>query len=136
MLLFNLTPAPSDAWIGLIILFTSIFFNYLFPLIKKYKAIIKRKICSLVNSFVVINQSLWANAKALIITTAIVKALTLVIRLPIEPFIRPPIIKNNRTYKFGTKYMDVFTKIYSALDRRIYNTKNLLSEDNLDNNPN
>ena len=44
--------------------------------------------------------------------------------------------KNKRTYKFGTKYMDVFTKIYSALDRRIYNTKNLLSEDNLDNNPN
>ena len=43
--------------------------------------------------------------------------------------------KNKRVYKFGTKYMDVFTKIYSALDRRIYNTKNLLSEDNLDENP-
>ena len=43
--------------------------------------------------------------------------------------------KNKRTYKFGTKYMDVFTKIYSALDRRIYNTKNLLSEDNLDDLP-
>ena len=56
---------------------------------------IKRKICSLVNSLVVMNQSLWANAKALIITIAIAKALTLVIRLPIEPFIRPPIIKNN-----------------------------------------
>ncbi|MCH1611679.1 MAG: PH domain-containing protein [Flavobacteriales bacterium] len=44
--------------------------------------------------------------------------------------------KNKRVYKFGTTYMDVFTKIYSALDRRIYNTKNLLSEDNLDDNPN
>ena len=44
--------------------------------------------------------------------------------------------KNKRTYKFGTEHMDVFTKIYSALDRRIYNTKNLLSEDNLDDNPN
>ena len=43
--------------------------------------------------------------------------------------------KNKRVYKFGTKYMDVFTRIYSALDRRIYNTKNLLSEDNLDDNP-
>ena len=42
--------------------------------------------------------------------------------------------KNKRIYKFGTKYMDVFTSIYSALDRRIYNTKNLLSEDNLDEN--
>ena len=31
--------------------------------------------------------------------------------------------------------MDVFTRIYSALDRRIYNTKNLLSEDNLYENP-
>ena len=44
--------------------------------------------------------------------------------------------KNKRVYKFGTIYMNVFTKIYSALDRRIYNTKNLLSEDNLDDNPN
>ena len=40
--------------------------------------------------------------------------------------------KNKRVYKFGTKHMDVFTKVYSALDRRIYNTKNLLSEDLLD----
>mgnify|MGYP001188312123 FL=1 len=40
--------------------------------------------------------------------------------------------KNKRTYKFGTKYMNVFTKLYGALDRRIYNTKNLLSEDLLD----
>ena len=40
--------------------------------------------------------------------------------------------KNKRTYKFGTKHMDVFTKLYGALDRRIYNTKNLLSEDLLD----
>ena len=37
--------------------------------------------------------------------------------------------------KFGTKNMDVFNKLYSALERRIYNTKNLLSEDNLDNEP-
>ena len=44
--------------------------------------------------------------------------------------------KNKRVYKFGTTYMDVFTKIYTALDRRIYNTKNLLSEDNLDDKPN
>ena len=44
--------------------------------------------------------------------------------------------KDKRVYKFGTTYMDVFTKIYTALDRRIYNTKNLLSEDNLDDNPN
>ena len=40
--------------------------------------------------------------------------------------------KNKRVYKFGTKHMDVFTKVYSALDRRIYNTKNLLSEDLLE----
>ena len=40
--------------------------------------------------------------------------------------------KNKRIYKFGTKHMDVFTKVYSALDRRIYNTKNLLSEDFLE----
>ena len=51
-------PLPSEAGIGSMICFTSTVFNYLFPLIKKYKAIIKRKICSLVNSFVVINQSL------------------------------------------------------------------------------
>lgn len=44
--------------------------------------------------------------------------------------------KNKRIYKIGIKHMDVFTNIYSALDRRIYNTKNLLSEDNLDNEPN
>ena len=44
--------------------------------------------------------------------------------------------KNKRIYKIGIKHMDVFTNIYSALDRRIYNTKNLLSEDNLDNKPN
>ena len=37
-------------------------------------------------------------------------------------------------YKYGTKYMDLFTKVYSTLDRRIYNTKNLISEDDLDNN--
>ena len=43
--------------------------------------------------------------------------------------------KNKRNYKFGTKNMDVFNKVYSALDRRIYNTKNLLSEDNLDDLP-
>ena len=43
--------------------------------------------------------------------------------------------KNKRIYKFGTSHMDVFTRIYSALDRRIYNTKNLLSEDNLDDEP-
>lgn len=43
--------------------------------------------------------------------------------------------KNKRVYKFGTKYMEVFNKVYSALDRRIYNTKNLLSEDNLDDLP-
>lgn len=43
--------------------------------------------------------------------------------------------KNKRIYKIGIKHMDVFTNIYSALDRRIYNTKNLLSEDNLDNEP-
>ena len=41
------------------------------------------------------NQSLWANANALIITMVIVKALALVIKLPIGPFIKPPIIKNN-----------------------------------------
>ena len=40
--------------------------------------------------------------------------------------------KNKRTYKFGTKYMDVFTKLYGTLDKRIYNTKNLLSEEVLD----
>ncbi len=40
--------------------------------------------------------------------------------------------KDKRVYKFGTKSMDVFTQLYSALDRRIYNTKNLLSEDLLD----
>ena len=44
--------------------------------------------------------------------------------------------KNKRTYKFGTRNMDVFTKLYGALDRRIYNTKNLLSEDLLDEVPN
>ena len=44
--------------------------------------------------------------------------------------------KNKRIYKFGTSHMDVFTSIYSALDRRIYNTKNLLSEDLLDEVPN
>ena len=44
--------------------------------------------------------------------------------------------KNKRNYKFGTKNMDVFNKLYSALERRIYNTKNLLSEDNLDDEPN
>ena len=32
--------------------------------------------------------------------------------------------------------MDVFTKLYGALDRRIYNTKNLLSEDLLGEVPN
>ena len=40
--------------------------------------------------------------------------------------------KDKRVYKFGTKSMDVFTQLYSALDRRIYNTNNLLSEDLLD----
>ena len=44
--------------------------------------------------------------------------------------------KNKRTYKFGTRHMNVFTKLYGALDRRIYNTKNLLSEDLLDEVPN
>lgn len=44
--------------------------------------------------------------------------------------------KNKRYYKFGTSHMDVFTKVYKALERRIYNTKNLLSEDNLDDEPN
>ena len=44
--------------------------------------------------------------------------------------------KDKRVYKFGTKSMDVFTQLYSALDRRIYNTKNLLSEDLLDEVPN
>ena len=44
--------------------------------------------------------------------------------------------KNKRIYKFGTSHMDVFTSVYSALDRRIYNTKNLLSEDLLDEVPN
>ena len=44
--------------------------------------------------------------------------------------------KNKRTYKFGTRHMDVFTKLYGALDRRIYNTKNLLSEDLLGEVPN
>jgi len=43
--------------------------------------------------------------------------------------------KNKRNYKFGTKNMNVFNKLYSALERRIYNTKNLLSEDNLDDEP-
>ena len=40
--------------------------------------------------------------------------------------------KNKRTYKFGTKYMNVFTKLYGTLDKRIYNTKNLLSEEVFD----
>ncbi len=40
--------------------------------------------------------------------------------------------KNKRIYKFGTRYMDVFTSIYGALEKRIYYTKNLLSEDLLD----
>lgn len=44
--------------------------------------------------------------------------------------------KNKRYYKFGTKNMAVFSKLYSALEIRIYNTKNLLSEDNLDDEPN
>ena len=44
--------------------------------------------------------------------------------------------KNKRYYKFGTKNMAVFSKLYSALEIRIYNTKNLLSEDNLDDKPN
>lgn len=43
--------------------------------------------------------------------------------------------KNKRYYKFGTKNMAVFSKLYSALEIRIYNTKNLLSEDNLDEEP-
>ena len=42
-----------------------------------------------------INQSLWAKAKAFVIKTTIVSALTLVIRLPIGPLTKPPIIKNN-----------------------------------------
>ena len=42
-----------------------------------------------------INQSLWASANALTITTTIVSALNLVIRLPIGLFIKPPIIKNS-----------------------------------------
>ena len=40
--------------------------------------------------------------------------------------------KNKRKYVFGTKSMDVFTKLYNLLETRIYNTKNLLSEDRLD----
>ena len=40
--------------------------------------------------------------------------------------------KNKRIYKFGTRHMDVFTSIYGALEKRIYYTKNLLSEDLLD----
>tara|TARA_B100000925_G_scaffold175372_1_gene132182 strand:+ start:249 stop:683 length:435 start_codon:yes stop_codon:yes gene_type:complete len=40
--------------------------------------------------------------------------------------------KNKRIYKFGTRNMDVFTSIYGALEKRIYYTKNLLSEDLLD----
>ena len=40
--------------------------------------------------------------------------------------------KNKRVYKFGTRYMDVFKIVYSALEKRIYNTKNLLSEDLLE----
>ena len=32
--------------------------------------------------------------------------------------------KNKRYYKFGTKNMAVFSKLYSALEIRIYNTKN------------
>jgi hypothetical protein len=40
--------------------------------------------------------------------------------------------KNKRKYVFGTKSMDVFTKVYSALETRIFNTKNLLSLDKLD----
>ena len=43
--------------------------------------------------------------------------------------------KNKRIYIIGIKHMDVFTNIYRALDRRKKNTKNLLSEDNLDNEP-
>ena len=31
--------------------------------------------------------------------------------------------KNKRNYKFGTKNMNVFNKLYSALERRIYNTR-------------
>ena len=34
--------------------------------------------------------------------------------------------KNKRNYKFGTKNMDVFNKLYSALERRIYNTKKFI----------
>ena len=55
----------------------------------------RRNICSLVNSFVVINQSLWAKEKAKIITIVIVAPANLVAKLPIGPFTNPPIIKIN-----------------------------------------
>jgi len=41
------------------------------------------------------NQSLCANASALIIIMVIVRALTLVIKFPTGPLMKPPTIKNN-----------------------------------------
>ena len=63
------------------------------PLIKKYKPPIKRKICTLVKSFVFINQSEWAITNILIIKITIVKPAIRVIKFPYGFLINPPIIK-------------------------------------------
>ena len=62
-------------------------------MIKKYKPPIKRKICTLVKSFVFINQSEWAITNILIIKITIVKPAIRVIKFPYGFLINPPIIK-------------------------------------------
>ena len=62
-------------------------------MIKKYKPPIKRKICTLVKSFVFINQSGWAITNILIIKITIVKPAIRVIKFPYGFLINPPIIK-------------------------------------------
>ena len=62
-------------------------------LIKKYKPIINKNICSLINNLGVINQSLCARYKATIIMITISKAPNLVIKLPKLFFKKPPKIK-------------------------------------------
>ena len=66
-------------------------------MIKKYKPPIKRKICTLVKSFVFINQSEWAITNILIIKITIVKPAIRVIKFPYGFLINPPIIKATPT---------------------------------------
>ena len=77
---------------------------YTFPLIKKKTLIPNKNICSLVKSFVVINQSRWAIVKANTIKTAIISAENLVSKLP-KGFLNIPariINKPDETSIIGT----------------------------------